>query len=205
MSNPTREHPSSASDPQCVDICSLGPANAKWHGFDFPTQLQEQKNWCWAAVAANVAHFYDSSCTVTQCEIANGELGRHDCCKCKPGTGGPCDVYGFLMSSLYRVKHFQKWAVRKCATDHQIRKEVDGGRPLCARIAWNGGATHFVTIVAYADKPNAQADDKCSIAALAIADTVWGLTDIDWEDFPENYINGATWTDTYYTQPRERK
>jgi Papain-like cysteine protease AvrRpt2 len=204
MKKPGREHLSSVADPHCVPIPLPASANAKWHGFEFPTQEQEQKNWCWAAVAASVADYYDSPNKVKQCDIANGELGRDDCC-CKAGAEGPCDVYGFLMSSLYRVRHFEKWAVRKCATDHQIREEVDGCRPLCARIAWSGGATHFVTIVGYADKLNAAAADKCSIAALAIADTVWGLTDIDWEDFPENYMNGATWTDTYYTKPREQK
>jgi hypothetical protein len=67
-------------------------------------QLQHQSNWCWAAVSTSVAHFYDPSSSWTQCEVANAQLGRTDCC----GTSGSgaCNVYGYLDKGLQEIGHF---------------------------------------------------------------------------------------------------
>src|SRR6185437_3941217 len=65
-----------------------------WDRLDLHVPYQQESNWCWAATADGVAHFYDSSSTWTQCAIANSELGRTDCCG--TGASGPCNVYGFL-------------------------------------------------------------------------------------------------------------
>jgi len=40
-----------------------------WHVLDFEIQQQERTKWCWAAVAASVARYYDPLSTFTQCSI----------------------------------------------------------------------------------------------------------------------------------------
>lgn len=182
-----------------VKLATIGKSNWKYLSFDL--QYQQKTNWCWAALAVSVARSYDSTARYTQCEIANGELSRPDCCTdCEED---PCNVFGYLMSSLNRVRHFETWHVRRpqksrrLATqvrrkiEAEIRREIDQGRPLCARIAWVGGGAHFVAIYGYA--ADAEFD------AVAVADPWWGLSDIDWVDFPVRYRIGAAYTDSYHT------
>ena len=168
-----------------------------WKLLNFKNALQERTNWCWAAVAFNVASYYDPSTAFTQCSIASGEL-RQDCGCCDDATDpDPCNVYGYLMSSLFRVGHFEKWLTRPATAD-EVHDEIDDDRPLCVRIVWNGGGAHFVVIAGYADK-GSTADGKRDIGGVAIADPWWGLSDIDFEDFPTGYINCGRCTDHYET------
>ncbi len=85
------------------EIFALIHRLVRWHRLDFWMQHQQQTNWCWAAVATSVSHFFNPASTWTQCAVANGELNRNDCCG--SGASGPCNVYGFLGSSLTRVGH----------------------------------------------------------------------------------------------------
>ncbi|QIO98822.1 papain-like cysteine protease family protein [Bradyrhizobium symbiodeficiens] len=182
-----------------VQLASINKSN--WKQLNFNLQYQEKTNWCWAALAVSVAKSYDASAKYTQCEVANGELNRTDCCEdCQ---GDPCNVFGYLMSSLYRVQHFEVWHVRRprksrrlaSQVRHKIEAEIiteiNRGRPLCARIAWVGGGAHFVAIYGYAA--------EAELDAVAVADPWWGLSDMDWIDFPVRYRMGASYTDSYHT------
>lgn len=184
----------SAFDHACSPIPPPSVLAQNWEVLAFEIQLQERTFWCWAAVAASVAYYYDSSSAFTQCSIASGEL-RTDCaCSGKIPDPDPCNVYGYLMSSLFRVGHFAKWIARRPATSSQIHAEIGGGRPLCARIVWDGGGAHLVVIAGYADK------DSENVGGLAVADPWWGLSDIDFDDFPNGYVNCGSCTDNYYTK-----
>ncbi|WP_456763885.1 papain-like cysteine protease family protein [Bradyrhizobium sp. USDA 4463] len=185
------------------DPIKLGSVHdSTWKALDFHLEYQEKTNWCWAALAVSVAKTYVSSGKYSQCEIANGELGRTDCCK--QDKDEPCNVFGYLMSSLNRLDRFEQWNVRRPekserlrlqvrdAIQAEFRSEIDQGRPLCARIAWLGGGAHFVAIYGYAG--------DTEVDAVAIADPWWGLSDIDWSDFPALYRMGAVYTDSYHTR-----
>jgi hypothetical protein len=182
-------------DPQCCPIELPSVPGSEWHALRFDMQQQEKSNWCWAAVAASIARFFRPADTVTQCSIANGELRRNDCCgDCE---GDRCNVPGYMMSSLYRVGHFKKWLARQPPRRQQIAQEVDGSRPLCARVVWQGGGSHYLTIVGYA-KPADTLPDH--ITGVAVADPWFGLSDIDYADFPKRYAIGGICTDSYYTR-----
>jgi hypothetical protein len=170
-----------------------------WHVLDFEIQQQERTKWCWAAVAASVARYYDPLSTFTQCSIASAELMQD--CHCGGGKPDPdpCNVYGYLMSSLFRVGHFKKWVALRPATADEIIGETASERPLCARIAWYGGGAHLVVIGGYSAHDGAGAQAP-SISGVAIADPWWGLSDINFEDFPNGYALGGRWTDNYYTE-----
>jgi hypothetical protein len=187
----------SAVDSDCVPI-DLPVLHQDWSVLDFENQQQERTMWCWAAVAVGVAHYYDPHTMFTQCSIASAEL-RQDCsCDGPKPNPDPCNVYGYLMSSLFRIGHFAKWIALRPASASEIIGEIDAERPLCARIVWNGGGAHLAVISGYANA-NAADSKVRSISGVAIADPWWGLSDIDFEDFPALYANCGRCTDNYYT------
>src|SRR6202035_2755987 len=121
-----------------------------WDRLDLSVPHQEQDNWCWAATSDGIAHYYDKSSSWTQCEIANSELGRSDCCG--TGASGPCNVYGFLNTALTTVGHFDHMVGQ--AVDFQtVDGEIDAERPLGVRIGWSGGGGHFLAIGGYRELP----------------------------------------------------
>jgi len=169
------------------DIIAIILRLFRWHRLDFMMQHQQQTNWCWAAVSTSVALFYDPASTWTQCLVANGELGRTDCCG--TGASGPCNVYGYLDTSLSRVGHLDHWA-GGTATFAAVEGEVDGGRPLCLRTAWSGGGAHFLAIIGYRILQN----------MLAVDDPFYGKSDVSYTTFLTAYQGSGSWTHTYYTE-----
>ena len=159
----------------------------RWHRLDFAMQHQQQTNWCWAAVATSVALFYDPASTWTQCGVANGELSRNDCCGA--GANGPCNVYGFLDSSLTRVGHLDHMT-GSSSTFAQVQTEINGGRPLCARTAWAGGGAHFLAIIGYRIRNN----------MLAVDDPWYGKSDVTYATFNSSYQGSGSWTHSYFTR-----
>ena len=159
-----------------------------WHRLDFTMQHQQQTNWCWAAVSTSVALFYEPVSTWTQCAVANGELGRNDCCDA--GAGGPCNVYGFLGSSLARVGHLDQ-IVNSSSDFTDVQTEVNAGRPLCARTEWAGGGAHFLAIIGY----------RVLDEMVAVDDPWYGKSDVSYATFRSSYQGSGSWTDSYFTQP----
>ena len=158
-----------------------------WHRLDFAMQHQQQTNWCWAAVATSVALFYDPASTWTQCTVANGELNRNDCCGA--GASGPCNVYGFLDSSLTRVGHLDHMT-GSSSTFAQVQTEITAGRPLCARTAWSGGGAHFLAIIGY----------RLLDEMLAVDDPWYGKSDVSYATFNSSYQGSGSWTHSYFTR-----
>lgn len=169
-----------------------------WQTLSLAMQHQAEMSWCWAAVAASVAQFYEPSGTVSQCGLADGELHRTDCCT--TGAGGPCDVYGDLASSLYRVGHLKKWDIAKPSGFPSVVAEVDASRPLCARIAWHSGGAHFVALVGYLPAEESGA----GAPLVAVEDPWFGSSDVPYDLLREGY-NDGTWTDSYFTGARARR
>lgn len=173
---------------------------APWKGgqrvkIELAMQAQCHSNWCWAAVAASVARYYDPNDTVRQCEIANLELQRVDCCLY------PCDAKGVdfnvtnvFASPLRRVGCLRYLARFQRAEPSRILEELKAGRPVCVRTVWRDGGAHFLAIVGYWTDP----DDT---TILTLDDPFWGRSEYDYDQFAEHYqLLGGTWNDTYYTR-----
>ena len=155
----------------------------------FFMQPQQQSNWCWAATGASVALFYKPASGWTQCGVANGELGRSDCCGA--GASGPCNVYGYLDQALTVVGHFDHW-VGGVATTAQIENEVTFARPLGIRVAWSGGGAHFLVI-----KGQYSAG---GIDYVSVDDPIYGRSDVNFATLQTAYKGSGTWIHTYYTK-----
>ncbi|HTQ20660.1 papain-like cysteine protease family protein [Mycobacterium sp.] len=154
---------------------------------NFSVPLQQESNWCWAAVSTGVAHYYDSASTVTQCQVVNQQLSRNDCCR-NPGSSS-CNVYGFLDQALTYVGHFVSLELQ-AATYAQIVEQIAVGRPPCIRITWAGGGAHFIGVsgcepsnMLWVNDPTVVGPTLVSRAALTGG----------------NYQGSGTWADTYFT------
>jgi hypothetical protein len=154
----------------------------------FDMQAQTQSNWCWAATATSVSHFYWLFSHWTQCSVANAELGRGDCCS---GTApGPCNVPWYLDRALTRTNNFVN--IIGPATFAQVRAEIDAGRPVGARIGWSGGGGHFMVIYGYSK--------FAGIDYFDIDDPIYGKSHLAVADFTSNYQGSGSWTHTYFTK-----
>jgi hypothetical protein len=151
-------------------------------------QAQTQSNWCWAATANSVSHFYWFFSSWTQCRIANGELGHSDCCNSPvPST---CNVPWYLDKALTRTKNYV--SITGQVSFQQVRDEIDAGRPVGARIGWNGGGGHFMVIYGYSI--------FLGVEYFDIDDPIYGKSHLKVSDFAGNYQGSGTWTHTYFTK-----
>jgi hypothetical protein len=155
---------------------------------DFNMEAQTQSNWCWAATATSVSHFYWFLSNWTQCLVANAELNLKGCCKSP--VPGACNVPWFLDRALTQTKNFV--SITGPITFQQVRTEIDAGRPVGARIGWSGGGGHFMVIYGYS-----------SIAGtdyLDIDDPIYGKSHLTVADFSSNYQGSGSWTHSYFTK-----
>ncbi|HEY2746553.1 MAG TPA: C39 family peptidase [Polyangia bacterium] len=112
-----------------------------------PYYGQSQSNWCAIASAEMLLAFNGSS--VQECEMANYDFGRSDCCTnpssaaCNPSTGSytgkPAGYYG-LSVTQYKDNTFS-WS--------QFKSEIDAGRPVSIGWNWNAGGGHALNVAGY--------------------------------------------------------
>jgi hypothetical protein len=161
----------------------------------FLMEPQCHSNWCWAAVAASVAAYYDEGTYLRQCEIANLELERADCCEAQCGAPDvDVNVTNVFASPLNRVRCFRQLERFKQATVAEVREELLAGRPLCVRTVWPDGGAHFLAIVGCWS-------DSDGTAMLALDDPFWGRSEYSFDRFSKHYqLLGGKWNDTYYTR-----
>jgi hypothetical protein len=155
----------------------------------FSMQSQLGSNWCWAAASNSVSHFYWSLSRWTQCTIVNAELNRTDACNMPIPAGA--NVPWYLDRALDRTNNFVSINAGR-ATFAQIRAEIDAGRPMGARIGWNGGGGHFMVIHGYSTWFGEDYVD--------IDDPIYGKSHLTLADFSTSYQGSGTWTHYYITK-----
>jgi hypothetical protein len=162
-------------------------------------EAQQQTQWCWAAVANSVSHFYDAASTWTQCTIVNAELGQTTCCT--NGSSSACNKPWYLDKALTRVGCFLSIA-SGTLTFATIKTLINSGRPPCARQGWSGGGGHFMAIVCHFEGLLGLIVGGGSTAKrLRISDPWYGDSVIDYDVFVSGYQGSGTWTHSYRTQP----
>lgn len=158
----------------------------------FLMQFQTQSNWCWAANAASISVFYNGGSTVTQCIVASMCLNRTDCCN---GNVPACNVPYYLDRALKIVGSF-KQLINQPVGLPVIKSEIEGRCVVGARIGWQGGGGHFVTLFGYNDlTPN---------GFVYVADPIYGASYTSLANFTSSYLNAGRWTDTYLTKGQSR-
>ena len=157
----------------------------------FTMQAQQQTNWCWAAVSASVARFYQARTRWRrQCLVTSRELGQ-TCCPAGANSGA-CNVPWYLDRALDRVGHLKSWAGTQ-ATMVQIQREIRAGRPLGARIGWMSGGGHFVVL---SGSSMTAAGDF-----VTVDDPFYGHSTLPLATFQSSYQGSGNWTHSYWTRP----
>lgn len=164
-------------------------------------ESQEQTLWCWAAVAASVGNFYHPSRRWKQCQVANLERGRDDCCA--HGESTNCNAEHRLDLALIRVGCFGGVPLLRVFTFEQVKALLSEGRPPCARQQWtDSGVGHFVAIVCWAE-PVGLSSDRVPTRQpwLKVSDPLYGDAIVSYATFREGYLGRGVWTDSYKTMP----
>src|SRR5580704_15794914 len=124
----------------------------------FTMQSQQQTEWCWAAVAASIAAYFNSAGPSggpwKQCEVV--KIVRSDATCCQNGTTPNCNHDDLLDSALTVVKHLAGPATPNAISYADIMQELNNNRPVAVRIRWYGDGGHFVVLGGYDDSGGAQ-------------------------------------------------
>jgi Papain-like cysteine protease AvrRpt2 len=151
----------------------------------FTMQHQQQTQWCWAANAVSVNLYYHPSSGRTQCAVVNTHLGQTTCCQ--NGSTAQCNQPSSLSDVLSEVGNLNAFTTTKDSLS-KIKGEINGCRPVCLRIGWNGGGGHFVAIYGYSGNN------------INIGDPWYGTSVQDYGSMPSSYHGGGSWTHTYTTK-----
>jgi Papain-like cysteine protease AvrRpt2 len=161
-----------------------------WTRLNFTMQHQLQDEWCWAATSVSVAGHYEQTAW-TQCTMVNAEKGLTTCCE--DGSSKACDQPNVLDSPLSRAEVLDHKQSGPVGYD-LIRQEIDAGRPLAWRIAWNGGGGHFAVIEGYQNSGDEW---------VAVDDPWYGASDVAVATLTGGTYQGrGSWSHTYFTRPQ---
>lgn len=152
-------------------------------------QHQVQTNWCWAACASSASGFFDPKTTWGQCAIVSAELEQKRCCA-EGGSSG-CNVPWYLDRALRRTGNFAR-KTEGPASWQTLRAEIDAGRPLAARIGWNGGGGHFIMLTGYRAAGG--------VREVEVQDPWTGSSRLALDVLATNYKSAGRWTHTYLTR-----
>lgn len=169
---------------------------------NFEMQLQCYTYWCWAAVASSIAKCFNSSSTCEQCNIANDQLQRNDCCSLPCNIPNlPYDQPGKLSLALEFVDCNDGPVSTGKPELKVVQEQIRQQKPVAVRIVWGDApaaedsrnGAHFVVIVGFLPGTN-----LIAIQDPASDDTT--CYDIDYDQFPGKYSPPGTWENTYYTK-----
>lgn len=156
---------------------------------NFNMELQLKSNWCWAATADSVSHFYAKLLNPwSQCKIASHEQGLL-CCNTPTPSG--CNVAWYLDKALDCTHNYVSMSNGTMSWD-AVKAEIDKGLVVGTRIGWNGGGGHFMVI------------HGVSRVAFThyfhIDDPIYGKSVLTVDQFSTNYQGSGSWTHSYITK-----
>lgn len=156
----------------------------------FNMEAQVKSNWCWAATAKSVSHFYAFNSPWTQCKVASDELSL-TCCDSPTPSG--CNIPWYLSNALDRTQNYVSFQ-QGTISWQEIKDQLDRGLVVGTRIGWNGGGGHFMVIYGVSRIGLKQ--------YLHIDDPIYGKNTMTYTEFATNYQGSGTWTHTYFTKKK---
>ncbi len=119
---------------------------------DIPLQLQETALWCWAASTQMILKYMGQP--LTQCEQANRQFVREDCCesdrswRCVDTSWPRFYEHGFTSDSIDGALSWQ-----------QLKAELDAKRPIAFSWEWKLGGGHMMVAVGYSEPDKVYVND----------------------------------------------
>jgi len=156
---------------------------------NFNMEAQLKSNWCWAATANSVSHFYAVLLNPwSQCKIASAEQGL-SCCNTPTPAG--CNVPWYLDKALDRTYNYVSFSSGTMTWD-AVKAEIDKGLVVGTRIGWNNGGGHFMVIYGVSRIGATQ--------YFYIDDPIYGKSVLTVDQFSNNYQGSGSWTHSYITK-----
>jgi Papain-like cysteine protease AvrRpt2 len=151
-------------------------------------QTQIEDEWCWAAVAVSVDHYFNPASTKTQCQLAQAVLENEACC----GNPDACDDPAKLQDALTNVNRLDRILLRPLQFS-EIQDKLSANLPVCVRIGWANGGGHFVAIDGwFGSATNPQVN---------VADPLFDGGPWDYNEFVTAYMGNGQWTATFLVKP----
>jgi hypothetical protein len=123
----------------CCNPANIGSVPVTLNG-------QLQTNWCWAASGQMTMNYLHPASNVQQCDEANKEFGRSDCCNasvpsaCNNGGWPEYGKYSFTANTTSDAP--LTWA--------QIQSQIYcAKKPFAFSWHWNGGGGHMMVATGY--------------------------------------------------------
>lgn len=165
----------------------------------FAIETQEQKEWCWAAVAATVGQYFFPQSPVRQCQIASEVVpGVNGTC-CDSTHVSQCDQPAALESALNALTNIVQQKLNKTSSDaalsfSEVQSRIDSGLPVCVHISWEDGNGHFVMISGYAIS-------STSGNWVDVSDPALGTSFTPYDEFTNSYLGIGRWDASYLVGP----
>ena len=160
------------------------------HGYTFPMEPQEQKVWCWLAVAVSVERHYSPQVQITQGKLANILLYRNDCDGGTPAAS--CLTEGNVVSALQHFGRFDSITKSHC-TFSTVATEVYVEFPLVVRIRWKGTQLRHVVVIHGFKELGPQ-----RWVFVSDPDRV-GIEQVSYDDMKDSYNGNGEWIATIFT------
>jgi hypothetical protein len=166
----------------------------------FRMQKQAAPNWCWAAVAVSVDHFFAPKSHKRQCGLVTevfrewqGEgapkVPLHGCCA-KP-VPGCCNKAWYLEDALKKVDRLNGDPTKGTLSFQKIQRQIKADRPVCLRIQWRKGGGHFVVI-------SECYTDRNGVRQVTVQDPWTGLgSEVSYYAIVHNFGRAGFWSHTY--------
>ena len=125
--------------PRTGIIRGAGPLNV-------PMIKQEQRNWCWAACADMILHYYGNP-GITQCQLANWAFGQSSCCQIPSSTLCDNGIGDAKISQLFSVYGLRSSYTANYVAYGILDIEIGSRRPVEVGYTWNGGGGHVAVVI----------------------------------------------------------
>jgi len=157
-----------------------------------PLRPQEQSNWCWAATTQMITAY--SGVGVNQCDEANYNTGRSDCCTNSYSATHDCNQGGWWLLDYYGFNVTDVW--NSAISFDLLTQEFAANRPVAFAWAWNSGGGHaLVATGAHVT------DTSGTIQQWVSINDPWSPNVGDQYDYLySDWVSGSTythWRDTY--------
>ena len=164
---------------------------------NFQIEEQQHNNWCWAAVAVSVSHYFSAKSEWCQCRLVSRIAKRRNlkvagCGTCQKTKGVPekCNFPWYLDEAL-RIVRRVRGKLTGPLSFSAIKKRIKEQLPIPVRITWGAGGAHFVVL---SGCETSSAGNKW----VDVEDPFVGSSTWLYEEFKSNYqYSQGRWTATF--------
>lgn len=118
-----------------------------------PEVIQEQDQWCWAAVSKAVLDYYSndiSQCTIAEYARTNASWHDYGPVNCCTDASQGCNYWNYNWGYTGSIQNIlENWGIDNygssgALTQSEAAQEINDNRPFIFRWAWTGGGGHFL-------------------------------------------------------------